>query len=636
MIRIRVATMVAVIVAVFAGVRVDGAAAQSSASAEQQLADKYAPIAYLKNQTKECDKKGEAYFPAPVESVLGNPAIALKQATTDSSATDPVVKMGPTAQDLAGKDDTYYLDFPGNPRDPGCTYEKDFKALVAQNNLQPTTYAHIVPDPVHDQLFLQYWFYYYFNDWNNGHETDWEMIQLVFAGTDPQAALAATPIKVGFAQHGGGESSDWTDDKLGKEGDQVDVHPSAGSHGTYYGFANYIGWGEGGTGFGCDHTTEPATRVPLNVVLVPNEPDANGPFAWLLYGGRWGQREKSEWNGPKGPNLGKKWGEPHEAMADWRTSSLTVPASKTIGPNATDFFCGVAAAGSKIVARFISTPWLLVTAFVAILAFFIGLFVVKRQELGEAFGTYFGHFRTFLGIGAFTIPIGIFYNALAILVSENPPMEWVIKWFNDTAGARLTAAAIVGGFQQLSMILLIAPPVIQAVKDLRAGQQISIRRSFREGYRHIVSLALALAIVAVVLLVLVLVILGVPVAIWLAVRWQFFGQAIILDDAPSGAQAIARSSRAVTGRWWHALGDSILWQLFALIPGPLVGALLMILGKATVEWANAFSSIVYAITVPISVIGLTFAYLRYQHRQALVQSAPAPDLPAGAPEAAPA
>ena len=38
------------------------------------------------------------------------------------------------------------------------------------------------------RLALQYWLFYAFNDWNNLHEGDWEMIQLDFdAATAHQA-----------------------------------------------------------------------------------------------------------------------------------------------------------------------------------------------------------------------------------------------------------------------------------------------------------------------------------------------------------------------------------------------------------------------------------------------------------------
>lgn len=612
------------------------AAQDATTPAEQQLAEKYAPIAELRQQEAPCDRKGEGYFPAPVELVLGNPEIALKQATGEDSAGDPVVMMGPTAQDLVGKDDTYYLDFPGDPHRAECTYEDTFKRYVANTQAKPTTYAHIASDPEHGQLILQYWFWYYFNDWNNTHESDWEMIQLVFDGTSVEDALNSEPVKVGFAQHGGGETADWGDDKLAVENGHPIVHPSAGSHGTYYGYEHYIGWGEGGTGFGCDSTAEPAVRTPLNVVLVPNEPDPNGPFAWLLFGGRWGQRETWEFNGPNGPNLGEKWNDPIAATEIWRTSSLTVPASNTIGPNATDLFCTLSSVGSKIVIRLATRPLLLVSTFLVIIGAIVALFYTRWKDLREAFGLYRRDFATFIGIGAFTIPIGIIFNALAILVRENPPMEWVIKWFNDTAGARLTAAAIVGGVQQLAMLLLVAPPVIQALKDIRSGQTPGVGRSFRLGYRHLKSLAVGLAIDVVVIAALVIVLIGIPVALWIGVSWQFFGQAVILDDLTSGTAALRRSRDAVRGHWWPVLLDSLVFQLFVLVPGPLVGARLMLFGKATVDFANAFSSIVYAFTVPISIIGLSLVYVRYRQLGALAPDADVLDLSPGAAEPAPA
>ena len=52
--------------------------------------------------------------------------------------------------------------------------------------------------------------------------------------------------------------------------------------------------------------------------------------------------------------------------------------------------------------------------------------------------------------------------------------------------------------------------------------------------------------------------------------------------------------------------------MFVLIPGPLVGMLLMLLVKAGVDFANTLSAILFAVTVTISVIGLAQAYLRYQ------------------------
>jgi len=590
-----------------------GSVAAQGASAEEQLAQKYVPIAMLRQQKASCDKEGEGYFPAPVDIVLGNPEVALKKiGNTDSSADDTVVKMGPTAQDLAGKDDTYYLDFPGDPRKAKCDYENNFKRFVALQGAKPTTYVHIVVDKNRGKLALQYWFWYYFNDWNNTHESDWEMIQFIFNATSAQEALSQNPAQVGYGQHGGGELADWGSDKIGIQDGHPLAYPGAGSHATYYGSEVFVGWGENGTGFGCDRTNAPVVSTPLNPILVPDKIDPNGPFAFFLFDGRWGERESWEFNGPNGPNLGTKWNDPFNSMTDWRTSSLKVPTSKTIGPNATDFFCTASMVGSKILIQFGVHPWLLLAIIVGILGGIGFLFIAKRQELGEAFGIYRAHLGTFLGIGLLTIPIGIVFNGFAILAREYPPAEWVVKWFNDTAGARLAAAAIVGGFQQVAMVLLISPPVIEAVRSIRAGDEPGVQQSFRDSYRHIWAIALALLIMGLILGTLVLILVGIPVAIWLAVRWQFFGQAIILDDAPSARAALRQSRESVRGRWWPALGDSLVFQIIALLPGPFIGALLMLLGKTSVQFANVFSSVVFAITVPISIIGLTLAYLHFR------------------------
>src|SRR4051812_33312163 len=55
---------------------------------------------------------------------------------------------------------------------------------------RPAVYAHVATDPERaGKLALQYWFFYVFNDWNNLHEGDWEMIQLVFEASTPAQAL---------------------------------------------------------------------------------------------------------------------------------------------------------------------------------------------------------------------------------------------------------------------------------------------------------------------------------------------------------------------------------------------------------------------------------------------------------------
>ena len=166
-----------------------------------------------------------------------------------------VVRKAPTAADLYGKGEGYWLDFPGDPLHAGCSYEEWFNRIAAG---KPTTaYAHIVEE--RGQLALQYWFYYPFNDWNNKHESDWEMIQLVFDAASAEEALGQTPALVGYSQHEGAESANWDDDKLEKRNGHPVVYPGAGSHANQFVQAVYLGH-SAQTGFGCDDTRGP-TRL---------------------------------------------------------------------------------------------------------------------------------------------------------------------------------------------------------------------------------------------------------------------------------------------------------------------------------------------------------------------------------------
>ena len=92
---LRVACCAAVLIAVLISGPIPGAAAADDA--EQQLAERYAPIVGLKEH-EPCASTGEPYRPVPVETVLGQPDVVLL------GPDGTVVKKAPTAADLYGKD----------------------------------------------------------------------------------------------------------------------------------------------------------------------------------------------------------------------------------------------------------------------------------------------------------------------------------------------------------------------------------------------------------------------------------------------------------------------------------------------------------------------------------------------------
>ncbi|HET9660934.1 MAG TPA: hypothetical protein VFP05_11435 [Thermomicrobiales bacterium] len=584
-------------------------------AAEQQLADKYAPIAMLKSQASQCDKDGEGYFPVTVDFLFDNPDIALK-AKGDGSATDDVViKQGITPQDLVTAGENTYLDFPGNPRDPKCVYEQYFREKVQELGLEPATYVAFRRDEANGLLYVEYWFYYYFNDWNDTHESDWEMIQLTFNTTSVEEALTRDPVRVGYAQHGGGELADWGDDKLQMDGSNLIVYPSAGSHATYYDAHTFIGWGENGTAFGCDVTTAPHTATPLKAVVIPDVIDPDGPFAWALYEGRWGQRDQAVFNGPYGLNHGSKWHDPTQSFSTWRYSTLKVPDSKASGLNATDLFCGLSKWGSKAIIFLGSHPW----ATAALLLFILLLVGASIYRVWgfflEALDIYGNELRTFLGIGMLAVPIGIVFNGFVYLLRQAKPIEWMLDLFDHSAGGNLTLAAIVGGAQQAAMTLIIVPAVLYAMKDIRQGIKPGVWRSLRQGLRSFPALLLALVIYVAVLGVATLSIFLIPVAIYVAVRWLFYPQAIVLEELKPGWRGLRGSWNVTRRQWIRTLGATIGFLILALVPGPLVGVIILIFGGSRVQFANIVSSFLYSLLLPLAYIGLTMVYRRLKGEQ---------------------
>src|SRR6187551_2987128 len=109
---------------------------------EQALAERYAPVVRLVEQTEECGP-GEPYEPLDVDVLFDEPTVALRGPWGGGD----LIKVGPSAEDLADGLYEYHLDFPGNALEPGCDYEQWARRLT--KGKEPTVYAHVATDPAH-------------------------------------------------------------------------------------------------------------------------------------------------------------------------------------------------------------------------------------------------------------------------------------------------------------------------------------------------------------------------------------------------------------------------------------------------------------------------------------------------------
>lgn len=575
---------------------------------EEALVERYAPVIYLKRQRQVCDTAGEPYVPLPIDAVLGDPQVLMRLDTGgDSAAHDLIVKPGPEMDDLAWLGYGYYLDFPGNPMSPGCLYEMWSRSKAEE--YEPTVYARIATEDGEEGLAIQYWMFFVFNDFNNRHEGDWELVQLNFEASTVEGALNEDPFAVTISQHGGGERATWDGGKLRLEGSHPIIYPAAGSHALHYTDQLYIGWGEGGAGFGCDDTTSPSRRLEPAVLLMPDDPEMNGAFAWMLYKGRWGERQPWEFNGPRGPIAGRRWYRPVTWIDEVRDSSLYLPESLSIGPTPGSVFCTVTETASQGLMFFTVHPWRAAIVMIAAFGGIVYLLVSRREQFIRAAWLYLRYWGSFSSLGLIFIPIGIIVAILQQFVSTFPPGSWIVDLLGRSDEGRLAASLLIGSAQGFVEAVLIGPAVVAVIRMIRRDDPTDADLGIRHAREHIRPLVRSWLRVQGVILLKAISIIGIPFALRDMVRWAFYQQAIMIDGAQTPRGAASTSAAAVSGTWWRTAAGVLLFSVIGLIPGPLIGIFLMMTVSSTLEFVSALSSIVYAVAIPFKWIGLTLLYL---------------------------
>lgn len=575
-------------------------------SAEQMLADRYAPIAMFQEQPEPCSPYGEPYQPLPVESVLDAEDVELRE-NAPRGATDPVIMNGPGVSDLTNGEVPTYMDFPGNALQPGCDFETWERDRTAELGLQPTVYARVATERGVEGLALQYWFWYIYNDSNNLHEGDWEMIQLTWEVSTVEEALTRDPVSVTYSQHGGAERSDWDDDRLEREDHTHPVvYVSAGSHAAYYGSTIWIGW-ERSTGVGCDNTDPPSIRTPVELILIPREIDPNGPFAWLLWEGRWGERQPWEFNGPRGPT-GAKWNRPVTWVEDVRSFSIAIPHNDTIGPGPIHLFCSVTEMGGVLLARLPGINREIAALIAAVLAAPFILSALAWRYVQRGVALYARNLPIYLLASLAVFGVASLATVIERFVARTTLGSSLVEWTDDPSFVQWVMGIGLGGFQQLALALVVAPAIMQATYELSRKDQTGWRESWMLALRRLPETLGAILMAAAIILVLTISILLVPIAILLAVRWLFVGQAVIIDGA-SVSDARKHSASVVKGHWMRALGLALLVVFLTGLVGPLVAMLLLVLTTISLSTAELISGVVYSIAYPIAIMASTLFYL---------------------------
>ena len=255
------------------------------------LAETYAPFLYFHEK--------ERYRPQPIEVMLDHARLRQTVAGLEVTTLETV-----TADDLAAAPADAYLDlWYGQDDTSGYLNYTAHGSFYDLNGLRdayaPTTYARVVRAD-DGRVAIQYWLFYYYNDWYNKHEGDWEMIQVELDAT-------GQPARAAFAQHHGGTLRPWS--AVSRDGTHPRAYVALGSHATYFAPDTLYPHGRdiGAQRIEVYDRTGHAEGIRPQIRMMMTDTDP----AWLVFAGGWGERAGGDFTGPSGPARKRdQWSDP--------------------------------------------------------------------------------------------------------------------------------------------------------------------------------------------------------------------------------------------------------------------------------------------------------------------------------------
>jgi hypothetical protein len=292
-----------------------------------KLAKQFCPIFYFNGEAET----EENYEPDPVQLMVDTSVVR-------DSENPGFSEKATISNMLNWTKSAYYIDVVDlNPKKNSST---EYKAVYdsLKEHYKPTVYTRVKEADSSGYTIIQYWLFYYMNDWRNIHEGDWELVQLNFPGQSVKEIFTKgeAPVFMALSQHQSGQKMSWNtmnEKRYIKETHPI-VYVARGSH------ANYFTPGQFWSVLDFDNTGQSSWRIiepgKLDMVLL-NEADVEEEgLEWLQFKGDWGEYtglsisllELRFWqSGPPGPpwSEGGKKSEKWESPGKWAAGLSEYP-----------------------------------------------------------------------------------------------------------------------------------------------------------------------------------------------------------------------------------------------------------------------------------------------------------------------
>lgn len=207
------------------------------------------------------------------------------------------------------------------------------------------------------------------------------------------------------------------------------------------------------------------------------------------------------------------------------------------------------------------------------------------ELLDETFRIYRKAFPLFLGValavslptliillafGVYTLTGGQFFN--------NPEFQQdPSTFFRSTAFQSLVAAFAVIVLVSIFVIPFTYGAPVRAAIDVSLGRRPSLGSVLQGVLRRYFALWGAAILNGLAVGLLAITIIGIPVAVWIYVRWALFAPSLLGENL-GPARALGRSWQLVAGRWWRTFGILLLIYLLVAVLGAIVSTAFQLIG----------------------------------------------------------
>jgi len=225
--------------------------------------------------------------------------------------------------------------------------------------------------------------------------------------------------------------------------------------------------------------------------------------------------------------------------------------------------------------------------------------------ISDTFNVYFKKWLYYIAIVAPFVVITTLISWSFLTVSRGtewlPGFYWPSGWDWNSL-YRAIGFGLLGAIIAIVIEVLMNNTLIHAVGQHYSTEATSLSKAFSAALKKLITVILASLLRGIILFALCITLIGIPVAIYLVVKWIFVTH-VILFEGKGVTESLSRSAEITKDNWWRLVAYVIIVAIIAGIISSICGLIIPAVG--TFDLGLMVGSIIAA---PITIIATTLMY----------------------------